>query len=427
MPRTRHGIACLAVAGAAVGLAALVQLLTTGTALPLEDFVEYWAAGRLTARGDNPYDAAILYAMERPVSAGLSEAIMMWNPPWTLTVAIPFGVLPVHFSHLLWLWMQMTVLVACADWLWHFYGGAKRLRWLGWLVALAFLPSYFLLHMGQISSLVLLGIVGILMFDRHGRQTDNYRWMGAAALLAAIKPHMVLLLGVVLVWQALEERRWSFLRGCVWAVLAGMVLPLACNPMTVNQYMAALVQHPPHMLSPTLGSLLRLAFGMDRFYLQFIPALVGIGWLVYYRRRRRHAWDWGHEMPLVLLMSFLTASYGAWPFDLVVLLVPVLRATVWLTHDRRPNVIGFAAVAFVGFDVLAWLFRDVPYTEQYWNVWMTPLLLYVYLALQRQTSLVAAEADDVGMGPDRSSPKPTHTGVRRRRPGAEIVAQRGGT
>jgi hypothetical protein len=348
-----------------------------------QDFVEYWAAGRLNARGANPYDAEVLYAEERQASPALTDAIMMWNPPWTLTLVLPFAALPVAYGHFLWILIQLLVVLACSDWLWRYYGGSERCRWLAWILGLAFVPSYFTVYMGQISALVLLGVVGILYFDERGQRTGRYAGVGAAAVLAALKPHMVLLVGVALLLWAVDRRRWSVLGAGVAALGVGLTLPLACNPQVLFQYWRALAERPPQMLSPTLGSLLRLAFGTEKLYVQFLPSAVGLGWLLWYWAKRRPTWEWRAQLPLLLLVSFLTTSYGAWPFDLVVLLVPVLQVAAGLLECRRTERVVFGLTTFLAFDALALWFRNVSFAEQYWHAWMTPFLLYAYLALRR--------------------------------------------
>src|SRR2546425_7820696 len=83
--------------GLAVGVVVLgwqlTHLLANPFVLPPDDFVEYWAAGRLNASGENPYDPDRLVPLERETGRDVDEAGMMWNPPWTLTLAMPFGLL----------------------------------------------------------------------------------------------------------------------------------------------------------------------------------------------------------------------------------------------------------------------------------------------------------------------------------------------
>jgi hypothetical protein len=358
----------------------VVAGLLSLTSLPLEDFVEYWAAGRLNARGENPYDPERLYRQELEASPELTEEIMMWNPPWTLTVAMPFGLLPAEAGRSLWLLLHVGVVLGCADWLWRYYGGPTRFRWTAWIIGLAFAPTFFVLRMGQIGPLVLLGLVGFLYFEKRGW----FGWAGAAAALAAFKPHLVYLFAIALLLWARRQGRWTVLVGGGLTLAGLTVLPLARNPAVLEQYRHALSTYPPRFLAPIPGSLLRLAFGIEHLWLNYVPTVFGLGWLAVHWRRRRRNWVWAEETAVLLLVSFLTASYGVWQFDLVVLLIPVLQAALWVCHSARPRVIGFALTAFLGFEAMALLLMNVRYTDQYWHVWMTPMLLYSYVALRRQ-------------------------------------------
>ena len=156
----------------AVGLLAVqfVQAPQLLARLQMYDFVEYWAAGRLIASGENPYDLDHMHELER--AAGRTEdGILMWNPPWTLPLVLPFGLLPVRVAHLLWLVLQLGVLVFCVDRLWLLYGGDGDRRWVAWLLGIAFLPTLFALTAGQITPLLLLGVVGFPHV--HGAEARN--------------------------------------------------------------------------------------------------------------------------------------------------------------------------------------------------------------------------------------------------------------
>jgi hypothetical protein len=345
-----------------------------------QDFVEYWGAGHLNAAGENPYDADTLFEIERLASPALTEAIMMWNPPWTLTVAMPFSLLSPHLGHVLWLLGQAALMLFCADRIWLFYGAPASRRWLAWALCLGFTPVFFELRLSQISPLVLLGIVGFLHFERRG--WDGLA--GASLILASIKPQLVYLVGAAVFVWALERRRWRVLFGAAAALALLLVPPLACNPSVLWQYADTAAHRPPQMLSPTLGSVLRVLFGVEHFALQFLPTALGLVWLSWYWAHRRRTWVWANEMPILLLASFLTTSYGAWPFDHVVLLVPVLQAAAWAVESRRGPVIFFAAATYVAFDGMSLLLMNVSYTDYYLFAWMTPLLLFAYLAVRKQ-------------------------------------------
>jgi hypothetical protein len=300
---------------------------------------------------------------------------------------MPFGMLPARVSHLPWLVLHLAILLGCADWLWRCYGGPVRYRWIAWAVSLGFVPTFFVLRMGQISPLILLGVVGFLYFERRGHWTCA----GAVVALAAIKPHLVYLFAAALLLWTLERRRWSILVGGAWTLLVMMILPLACNPELLQQYRYAMTHQPPQMLSPTLGALLRLAFGLDHLWLQFVPQVFGLAWLTIYWLRRRKTWVWAEQTPILLLASLLTTSYGAWPFDMVLVLVAVIQTAVWVFQSTKEGMLGFALMTLAGFNVLALMLMNVRWSDQYWYAWMTPMLLFSYLALRKQALASAGE------------------------------------
>src|SRR6266852_5294263 len=106
---------------AALALAALLliqqigRLLADRSIMPPDDFVEYWAAGRLNAHGENPYDGANLLTLEREAGRDTDVAVMMWIPPWTLTFVMPIGLLESRLGQLMGLLLHLGVILFCAD------------------------------------------------------------------------------------------------------------------------------------------------------------------------------------------------------------------------------------------------------------------------------------------------------------------------
>jgi hypothetical protein len=377
----------------------LSRLLSNSSILPPDDFVEYWAAGGLNAAGENPYDPERLLPLERQAGRDTDEAVMMWNPPWTLTLVMPFGTLPARLSQLFWLILNLAVILFCADWTWRFYGGPKEQRWLAWSLALAFLPTIFVLQSGQIGPLLLLGLVGFLHF--HERKLD---WLaGAALVLVAIKPHLVYLLWIALLVRSVDRWRWSILGGGMAAGLIALLIPSACNPSVWMQYRDALAHHPPEQwISPTPGAFLRLLFGAEHFWLQFVPTIAGLAWFALYWLKHRRTWDWPEHLPALMLVSFATASYGAWPFDLVVLLLPVIQAAVWVVSARNPLMTRIALAAYLSINGLA-LGLNLLRFESLWFVWMTPALLACYLLLSGLRSRCVQSAASESLSSSKAS------------------------
>jgi hypothetical protein len=140
--------------------------------------------------------------------------------------------------------LNVTILLVGADFLWRFYGGILRYRGISWFVAISFTPTMVVLEMGQITPLILLGLIGFLYFEKQGRDS----LAGACLALVAIKPHLAYLVGLAILVWVVERRRWSILLGAGVTFLVATAIPFACNPSVVSQYLHSLTQHPPPIL-----------------------------------------------------------------------------------------------------------------------------------------------------------------------------------
>src|SRR5262245_36102371 len=67
------------------------HMLISGPGWIPVDFMAFWTAGKLHVEGHNPYDQAAVREIQTSEVAGVGEAVMMWNPPWTLAVCTPFA------------------------------------------------------------------------------------------------------------------------------------------------------------------------------------------------------------------------------------------------------------------------------------------------------------------------------------------------
>jgi hypothetical protein len=380
----------IAIVGLAVAFLTRFQQLGPD-GLYLQDFVEYWAAGHLNVSGQNPYDPTLMGELERQVRPGLGDPVMMWNPPWTLTLTMPLGLLPCHWAHFAWLILSLTILLVGADFLWRFYGGNLRYRGISWFIALSFTPTMLVLEMGQITPLILLGLIGFLFFERQGRD----HLAGACLALVAIKPHLVYLVGMAIIAWVVDQRRWTVLLGAGATLLAATVIPFALNQQVLVQYLEALANRPPERFySPTIGTFLRLLFGPDKFWLQFVPVVFGLTWFVWYWLRHRASWRWAEQLPVLLFASYLTASYGAWPFDYVVMLIPLILMAVQVMENPQLGTVAYAVLFFLCFDLLASWQRTFSYERHHLSIWMTPMVILMYISIVKGRPVYAEAAKE---------------------------------
>lgn len=319
-------------AGLALSLPVLVLLVTRG-ALFIPDFAAYWAGARLNLTGGNPYAPDQILRLEQQVGWPRAEPLQLYNPPWALAVVMPFSLPSYPIGWLLWLTLTLGVTVFCIARCWRLYGGWRRYRALALLVGFAFVPTLMMFLVGQISALLMLGIVGFLHFER------EKRWFlaGVLSALTFIKPQMLYLFWLALLLWAVKERRWMTLLSVALACAVATTLAWLPNRAVIGQYLASLVNSSAWAYVPhTLAGLLRLPLGLEQRWAQFVLVPLGLAWLVVHWRRRHRQWDWVEEMPLLLLVSLVTTPYG-WQSDQMLLLVAVLQVLAWLQRAGRPS------------------------------------------------------------------------------------------
>ena len=358
-----------------VGKGQVTRLLEDPSIWPPDDYVEYWAAGRLNLEGKDPYLPENLLPLERQAGRELDKEVMMWNPPWTLTLVMPLGAMPAREGQLVWLMVGLAALAFSAYLLWETYIGLGSKRWAAFALTFTFMPTIFVLQSGQISALLLLGAALFVWSMK-----NSYEYLaGAAACLMAIKPHLVYLLWLALLFDAVWNRRWRIIVGGISCGVVMSIIPTLMNPHVWEQYFAAYRDHPPaEHVSLTLGAMLRKCFGEEKFWLQFVSLPIGVAWFVWYWLRNRNDWNWVERTPWIVLVSFVTTMYGAWHFDLVLLLMPILHRAAKLSI--RPLTargrLGLAVLLLTNAVMLTLAIANV---WSFYYAWVAPLILVLYI------------------------------------------------
>jgi hypothetical protein len=306
-----------------------------------QDFVAFWSGARLAIRDGNPYDAASMLAVQRAAGWPSNEPNLLWNPPWTLAIVMPFALLPFHVATFVWLLLQLNLLLVSSFLLWRYFAPESKRYGIGLLLAAVFVPGWFALHMGKIVPWVLAGLVGFLWAERKGRDLAA----GAAMALLTIKPHLTYLFFLAALWWIWRYRRWRVPIGWLAALVAASGIVLLFNKDIFGRYLAAAANPPLYWATPTPGAWLRLLFGVERHWLQFVPSLLGVAGLVVWLWRRRGPWRWEVLAGPLLLASVATAAY-TWSYDQVVLLPAVAAIVSWVRRSsrrERATVLGFLA------------------------------------------------------------------------------------
>ena len=360
---------------ASVVLVVKVISLTRSLTAPVDDFIEYWSASRILLAGGNPYSPEELSLAQRPFT-GSETPLIMWNPPWALILLLPFGLLEYSTSRWLWLILNLGLLLLSARWLWNRYVQWEGPPWLATgstlVLAVTFLPGLVVLALGQIGALILAGIVGFLSLIRR----EEYFKAGATTLLIALKPHLLFLFWIFLLVWVLKTRRWTLFAGGAAALVLGVAVPVSFYGNLVPSYLSLVANESIfHHPSTTIGAFLRWMYGWENVWLQMLPVAAGIFWAALYWKRHRKSWDWDSCLPLVLLVSVITACYG-WMFDQAVLYPALFQAVGWLLRTGQRE--RFAAAVCYGLTNLAGLVLIALGHNGVAYVWMAPVWIALH-------------------------------------------------
>lgn len=368
----------VAVVGLAVLYVAAARLVQSPAVLLPRDFLEYWSAGIANLRGENPYDPETLFRYQKAANPNRTDTVMMWNPPWSLAVYMPLGLLPANWATLLWIGLQLAAVMLSCDLLWRAFGGPPRFRWVAQLVGLTFVGAWAAVSFGQNTGLILLGLAGYAYFRKAGRPAAA----GAFAALTALKPHLLAVFGVLLILDAANRAGRIVLVVGAGLIVASLGAAVAANPHVLGQFRAALRDPGPGAIPlpawvlPVPSYWFRVWLAPGQFWIQFVPCVAACAGYAGYRLWRGRSWDAVAELPAVVWVSVLVAPYGGWIFDLAVLLVPLMHAAVRVAESRRWAVGGALLAVLVAITVTA----NAGTFELHQYSWLAPAVLAVYLA-----------------------------------------------
>jgi Glycosyltransferase family 87 len=330
-PGTRtFALSCLAGAALVLVIGRVAPEAFAGVRRMLPDFGVYYACAQVNARGHNPYEGDAQAAAQEAVSTDLPP-MRANSGPWTLAVVTPFAGTDFGAARVAWLAAELGLLVFAGGTLWKLYSGNPAGTTYGWVFAVCGYAALQALTLGQTSPLVLAGLVGFAAAERAGR-----RFLAGVCLsLLLVKPQNQLVVAGVLALWVVHRRQWQVVAGAFAAGAGLAAVAVAGNPHTFVQYFDAMAHRPPTTYLPPLpATVLRLAFGEDRYWLTFLPLAPAAGWGTWYYARHRHAWDWADRLPLLLLVSYLASPYG-WAYDQVVFLFPLVQVAA--AASRRPG------------------------------------------------------------------------------------------
>lgn len=360
---------------------AVCGILLGNNAVGATDYMEYWASGQQFVHHGDPFDPVAMLRVEQ--AAGLPnglDAMIAGNLPTALPLFSILGSLSARRGDFLWTMLLFGALVVSVRMVRAMHGNPKNyLHWLGY----SFAPAILCLVRGQVSLLVLLGLVLFLWLNR-----TSPLLAGASLWLCALKPHLFLPFGVVIVAWVLTTRSYRVLVGAGGAMALSAGLVTVRDPAAWMQWTRMMrVERLDKLDIPCLSNMLRRAISPDTMWLQYVPAALACVWALAYFQRHKDDWDWWEHGSPVMLVSLLVAPY-TWLIDQTIL-IPALLHGVYVSRSR-----GFAVMlALASAAIQIWPFLGTEVTHSVWYAWTAPAWLVGYLVATRSCCKLPAAAE----------------------------------
>jgi hypothetical protein len=297
------------------------------TTVSTRDSIQYWAAGKLLVHRQNPYSVQDVQTLESGQGYPGTRPLMLRTPPWSVWMTLPVGLLSSYWAWVAWEAILLAALVISMRISWRMYGDGPSPPNVFLLAGYLFAPVAGCLVAGQIGMLLLLGISLFLLLE-----PDRPFLAGVALLLPMAKPHIFVLVWLILAIWIVSRKRWLLLGGIAAAFLFANAVAVGFDPAIFHHYREMLHQQAiQNEFIPALSGVIRVLFFRRFFWVQFVPMALGLLWSVWYYSRNRQTWNWRAHGPALLVVSLLTTPYS-WMTDEVVLLPAILQSVLWLNR-----------------------------------------------------------------------------------------------
>ena len=293
--------------------------------LLFHDFYPLWAAARIMLRGGNPYDAQLIAAelANQGIISQFADPGGFHNPPWTLWIFAPFGLLDPHLALATWIALMALILWFC----WRL--AKQEIRALGGFASLtspprialafiAFLPLFKLILFGQTSHIALLGF---LLFNYHYFKSQDAK-AGLSLSLTLLKPNLFLPLYAFLLARSLITKRHSVLLGLILGLLMQSGVSYLVDSAAFAAYSTHLLELSAArqgMMQASLSQILVHLTGLS--WLSLIISILAMAWGAINAASRKT-----ETLHFLYVLSFIGLFFSpyAWSHDYILLLVPFL-------------------------------------------------------------------------------------------------------
>ena len=320
-----------------------------------KDVLEYRSAAQLFLRGLNPYDKTLLADLQQKTWHGelISIPIVLYYPPMALSLVFPMGLLPFTLTVNLWASIMFGLALESCVLCYGLFGSiSKQSRIIKLILAfffLTFFPFYTSFYFGQLSPLLLFGLVLSLVCFNQGNVGVVNNFLGGICLsVTFLKPHLLYLLYIYIFIISIREKEWKTLLGMISGIALLLVFPVLYNPKIVSYFLHTINSPPVFWKTPTLGSLLQGIDQSNGIIWRFLPSIIAGSLLSLTLFLNKSNSSNTTKIYYLLPLSLVTSPYG-WIYDQM-LLAPVIFFIFSKFHwpignwNSRQHLVGFLLI-----------------------------------------------------------------------------------
>lgn len=349
------------------------------------DFRPYWSSTYLLAHGQDFSDPALMDDIERALT-GWKEPYTMhaWFAPTGNLVLLPFTLIPFSWAADFWLLTNIAVVSLAVLLIWR---KSTLNAWIPILAGFGFSMTLVSLAVGQVNTLVLLGLTLFLFFNR-----SNHPYAaGASLILTTVKPHLVILTLPLLVLDVIRRKEWRVLAGFGGTWVGSMLLLTLLYPNWLNSF-CRLVKVGMHTLreTPTISGLLVVTGGGTWgkwIWIAAVPLAAALWWsrARFWRRRRL--------IDISVIAGLVVAPVG-WSYDQIMLLFPILSILEWVSTDAlsRRDMLTVVGLLIVTNGIT--FYQRALFPSEVWFFWVPFAVGSIYAFSHRRKSTLGLSTAD---------------------------------
>lgn len=326
----------------------LVSIWNISSTTPMgeNDFVGYWSAAYLIRNGQNPYDPSLMEITQATqLETGQNATIMAWNPPTLFIFLLPVAWFPFLEAKYLWLIINLSLIIASGLMLVRIYLAQENAGFTAILLlfSLIFPPVISGLYMGQVTFLILFGLVASMWLIK------KEMWFGAGMvlILTTIKPHLVVLSVPYLILLMVQKRRFAGWAGLIVSGLLCALILFMVRPDWVSDLIGLSAIAPVTWATPTLGGWLS-SLGFTEYARYSIILCLPVP---AYLARHHPRFSMEFSVALLTLITIPLTFFG-WNYDQSMLLIPITLVFTWLAKSRNAFS-RFVLILLIGVSLIA--------------------------------------------------------------------------